>query len=418
MRSWGIRVGALVLLALVVLALVVGGAVWTVENRPALVAQGIERALQWPEGSVKLGGIDLRWGGRFVVDELELQPPEPSAPKVTIRHAEGWLPDPRPLWNNVDVDLGDVIIDGLAIERHDQQPSKELFLPPPRLPLSLVADTVVVTDASFSAPADGILSAVAVSGIDLDATDVRWTPAVRQIEATGRARIAKLQLGAIPLHSLYVPSLVVDRTSVELPAAHVEYGTSTVAVSGHIHGLDTRPAVLLDVLVEKERVETAVSTALGGRSPLRGFLQARVRLRSGGDLPRGAARFEGFLRLRSAEVFVGNDLKMLPKVLIDLAPWFRRQESGWLQAGDLIGEGAFGRGWVRVQMERPSRKHRVLQAWGQIDGSAMDLVVRAVPKRNADKPGIGVSVSGSVKAPRLKLADRDVLRLAPPLISQ
>jgi len=410
-------VGALLLLGGLAFVAAVAGVVWVVENRPSWVARGVERAVGWPEHALEIGAIDLRWGGRFLVHDLRVQPPGPNAPQVTLRRAEADLPDPVALWERVDVSLGDVLLDELAIVRPNQAPARGLELPPGPWPVSLVGDRVTVTDASFEAPKDGILSAVSVTGIDLDAVDVRWTPAVRQIEALGAARIDQLQLGAIPLHTLRVPSLVVDKTVVALPSAHVEYGTSTVAVSGDITDLDTRAAVLLDVLVEKERVETAVSTALGGRSPLRGFLQARVRLRSGGDLPRGGARFEGFLRLRSAEVFVGNDLKMLPKVLIDIAPWFRRQESGWLEAGNLIGEGAFGRGWVRLQMERPSRKHRVLQAWGQIDGSAMDLVVRAVPKKGADRPGIGVSVKGSVHAPRLKLAERDVLRQAPPLLS-
>jgi len=42
-----------------------------------------------------------------------------------------------------------------------------------------------------------------------------------------------------------------------------------------------------------------------------------------------------------------------------------------------------------------------------------------VPKRRGDeRPGVGVSVTGSVKAPKLRLAKKDELREAPPLITQ
>ena len=75
-------------------------------------------------------------------------------------------------------------------------------------------------------------------------------------------------------------------------------------------------------------------------------------------------------------------------------------------------------GWVEVAIERPSRTHRVLQAWGRIDGQTMDMVVRAVPRRNEDRPGVGVTVEGTVKSPRMKLAKRDLLRTAPDLITQ
>jgi hypothetical protein len=416
-RRAGLR--ALVALGVFLVLLVVGlaGGVVYLEGRPQLVASGIERALRWPEGSVQLEQLDLRWPPRVAVWGLSLQPPEPHAPAIHIVAAEADLPALAVLWQRQEVHLGDVVVEGLSIRKPDQHPPRELELPL-RAPVVLRADHVLLLDASFHAPADGIMSEVEATGIQVEAVDVRWVPGMRQLSAVGRAFIERLQLGAIDLHTVRAEELSLDRTRLDLPRALVGYGESTVSVAGHITAMDTKPAVELEVLIEEERVENAVATALGHSSPLRGFLQARVVLRSGGDLPRGGARFEGILRLRRAEVFLGQDLKMLPRVLIDIAPWFRRQDSGWLEAGTLVGQGRFGRGWVELSMERPSRTHRVLQAWGRLDAEHIDLTVRAVPKRGDDRPGVGVKVSGTVKAPKLRLAKRDELRLAPSLITQ
>lgn len=413
---WALGLGACGLVVLVCLV----AALAYLQSRPDLIARGLERALHWPEGSVSLGEVEVsaQWPVRWSVADLRLQPPAEHAPEIVIRHATASLPPLRPVVQQQQLRLGDVSIDGLQIIKPDQHPARDLELPL-RAPIVLMADTVVLTDARFYAPADGIMSEVEAVGVEVEAADVRWVPGMRQLDAVGRAFVPRLQLGAIPLHTVYVPEMALLGNQLLLPRGEVGYGESTVSVSGRITAMDTRPAVELEVLLEQERVENAVETALGGSSPLRGFLQARVMLRSGGRLPRGGARFEGVLRLRRAEVYLGNDLKMLPKVLIDIAPWFRRQESGWLEAGTLVGQGRFGRGWVEVSMERPSRTHRVLQAWGRLDGQQMDVVVRAVPKRRGDeRPGVGVSVTGSVKAPKLRLAKKDELREAPPLITQ
>lgn len=409
---WGLAAGV----GIVVVAGTLMGAWRWVESHPAWVAERTAQALGWPEGSVALEGLTLRWR-RLTLEGLTLQPPQAHAPAIRIGHAEVDLPPLRPLWERQEVRLGEVVVEALEILKPDQAPPRDLELPL-KAPVTLQADTVRLTDGRFHAPADGVMSEVEATGVEVEAVDFVWTPAMRRMSGVGQARIERLQLGAIPLHSVRVPELVLERTTLRLPSASVGYGESTVSVSGGIVAMDTAPAVALEVLLEQERLENAVSTALGGASPLRGFLQARVMLRSGGDLPRGGARFEGVIRLRRAEVYLGHDLKMLPKFLIDIAPWFRRGDDGWMEAGSLIGVGRFGRGWVEVAIERPSRTHRVLQAWGRLDGQVMDLVVRAVPRRDDEKPGVGVTVQGTVKAPRMKLAKRDVLLTAPDLITR
>ncbi|MCB9697098.1 MAG: hypothetical protein H6738_09995 [Alphaproteobacteria bacterium] len=389
----------------------VAGACAYALSRPDWVARGAEWAAGWPEGSIRIGAI--QWDRRLGVTDLELHPPKPRAPDVSIGHIEADWPDPWKLGDRV-IDLGDVVVERVRVAARTQGPGD----PPPGGGIELRASRVVVRDAAYTAPAQEPFQAVEVSGIEAAFRDVSWRPRARRIEGAGTASIALMDLGAIELEAMDAPSVTLADGDLRIGPTTFRYGRTEALAEGEIRGIDHQAAVELKVRLSGSRVETAVEDATGRASPLMGWLTSQVTVIAGGDLPPGGSRITGWVQLTDTHVFVGDSLKLIPKVLLDIAPWFEREDGGWLSVGNLRGEATFGRGWVELErLERASDKNRVLQAWGEVKGGAVDVTVRAVPKRDQDKAGVGVRLQGPIGKAKLQLAKRDHLLTAPSAIA-
>lgn len=403
-----------VLLASTALLVGVAALLYELDRRPEWIARGIEWAIEWPEGSIALGDLSIDAGLRVHLRDVRIEPPKVTAPVVALESASCDLPSPWLLYEAWELGLGRVVVEGLTIEARAQRPAVYRE-PPEKPPLVLSADSIQLRRGSFTAPEDPPMKPVALLPIDAQFQAVRWTPRTRRIEGVGTATVGHMVLGALELHHVELPILELTGTSLLFEGSQFGYGRTVAHAAGRIDRLDQKPAVDMRVQIKGDRVETAIQTATGSPSPVLGTLSASVHLKAGGDLPRGAAHFEGWMHLTDTFLFVGPDLGALPKVLLDIAPWFQREDGGWVHIGDLRGEGRFGRGWVELQrLERPSDRHRALQAWGTLRGRDMELFVRAVPKKNPDnRPGLGLWVGGPLNGLKIRLARRDELRAAP-----
>lgn len=400
-------------LALLTLA-TVGGA-WYALNNPWVLCRGAEWALEWPAGSIDVDTIGIDGALGFEVRGLRVIPPNENTPMVAIGFASGTLPSPIEMVRYQLIDLGQLRADDVVIEQRKRRLPSERP-PPPAKAMTLVASSVTIEDGWYVAYPDPPFNAVAVRQVDGELLGVRWTPALRSIEGVGLARAEEMKLGNIEISDLVVPRLVFADGDMQLTSASFNYGRTPGVADGVIRHLDGRPAVEIDVRLEGSRIETAVEDAVSRASPVMGWLEAELTIFAGGELARGDSRFDGWVRMTDAYVFVGNDLKLIPKLLLDVAPWFQREGGGWLAVGDLYGEARFGRGWVELErMERMSKRHRILQAWGELRDGRVDLTVRAVPKKT-DKGGVGVRVRGPLQDANIRLAKKGDLLDAPEVI--
>jgi len=406
-RALGVGLGG----GLALVGGVVGGTYWLLEH-PEHIGPIVCKVAGWPEGSVVLG--DLEYGERVRLIDVELHPPKPRAPDVFIASGEVDWPDPYKLWEK-EVDLGVVQAQGVRVAARVQGGRGE----PKTGGWVLSATDLTIDDARYTAPANDKLPAILVDGIDLQVRDVWWQPKSRQIKGEGWARIAEMDLGAIDVTDLRTDSLLLTGTALELDGVLFKYGRTEAYATGRIDDLDRRAAVKLDVRLVASRVEDAIEDATGRQSPLMGWLNSDVTVEAGGDLPPGGARITGWLQLTEAHVFAGSSLRWLPKAFLDIAPWFKRGQQGWVRVGNLQGEATFGRGWVDLAyLERTSTKHRILQAWGGLEDGQVDVTVRAVPRRNPDRPGIGVRVTGPLGETKLQLAPKEHLLSGPPITTR
>ncbi len=389
-----------------------GGAVVYALNNPSVICRGIEWGLEWPEGSIEVEDLVLTRDGLFTIDGLAIDPPLQRVPLVNVERVTGALPDPRRILSTGEIDLGDVVIAGAMIRQRVQRPP-DSRPPPPKKPLTLVASSVIIDGGRFSAAPDPPFKAVDVRRVDGRLTGFRWTPALRRFDGVGKATVAQMEIGNIDLTDLEIPYLLLANGDLQLGMSSFYYGRTQGFADGAIRGLDGRPAVEIQVRLKGSRIETAVEDAMERASPVMGWLTAELTIHAGGELERGDSRFDGWVNLSDSYVFVGNDLKLIPKLLLDVAPWFKRDGGGWLRIGDLHGEATFGRGWVELgRMERVSNKHRVLQAWGSLRDGNVDMTVRAVPRNASKKPekrGMGVRVRGPIASARIKLAKKEDL---------
>jgi hypothetical protein len=384
----------------------VGGTAWLLEH-PEHIGPLASKLAGWPEGSIVIA--DLQVGDRVELVGFELHPPKPRAPDVYVAHGDVDWPDPWKLWEK-EVDLGRVEAHGVRVSARTQGGRGE-----PKVGGWVLSATQLTIDgARYTAPATDKLPAVTIEGIDLAVQEVWWQPKSRQIRGHGWAEIDGMDLGAIDVTEVRAEELALTGTALELGPTLFKYGRTEAYAEGTITDLDRRAAVELNVRLVASRVEDAVEDATGRTSPLMGWLNSDVTVMAGGELPQGGARITGWVQLTEAHVFAGSSLRWIPKAFLDIAPWFTRGHKGGVRVGNLRGEATFGRGWVDLAyLERSDEKHRALQAWGGLQDGEVDVTVRAVPKRDPKKPGIGVRVTGPLGNTRMQLASRDHLLTAP-----
>lgn len=383
------------------------------EAHPEWLARAIAKSANIPEKDVSLEGwqVDLL-GGSFTLRGLEIAPPGPNGLVVQIDRVEGGLPPLLTFWNVRHIDLGLLTVDGLLISQSAQQPAPP-YEEPVGPTLTLVARAVHLTNGAFRAPADNGKPAVDVQGVRGAVHHVAWTPARRWVEGSASASAARLQIGAIELTDVWT-DLVLAGDMLRLGPTSLSFAEADAIATGTVSNLRGRAAVEIRVMAGDQSLAAIVQTATGANSPVRGQVSVDVTLRSGGELPEGEARFEGWVSARESSVWLGEEAALPLKLTVSLAPWFRRMDDGWISLGDLQGRAVFGRGWVTLmQAERPDDEHRVLQAWGKLRGSSLEMLARVVPRRDSSRPGVGISVKGEVDAPSVRLASADELASAP-----
>ncbi|TNE85590.1 MAG: hypothetical protein EP330_25040 [Deltaproteobacteria bacterium] len=408
------RLRMALLVAALVVALALTGVV-AVLSSPKTMCRLAERGLEWPEGSITAEDITLSWSGRFRIEGVRVEPPVLRMPVVYVAWAEADLPSPW-FFVSKQVHLGEVEASGVEVGLRIQRPPREERVLAKR-PYTLHASSLTVHDSRFHAAPDETFSEVILTGLNGQLDDVHWTPATKHVDGVGNARATRFVLGEIELDELVLPSLVLADEALALENATFQYGRTEGRADGGITDIPGDPAVELQVVVKRGRAEEAITDAIGRVSPVTGWLDAELTVRAGGELPRGESRLEGWVSLSDGYVFMGSDMKLIPKVLLDVAPWFQREDGGWLHVGDLWGEARFGRGWVEIErLERMSDRNRPLQAWGHLRDGRVDVTVRAVPRRRPEKPGVGVRLRGPLRSAKLKFARKSELMDAPEVL--
>ncbi|MCO4748390.1 MAG: hypothetical protein KC912_26590 [Proteobacteria bacterium] len=406
----------MLLLFVVSLAVLVGGGAIYALTQPAILCRVAERALDWPEDSIQVETLDFSWPRRVRLANVRVDPPEERMPAVNIEWVEADLPSPLRAWWSKEVHLGVVEASGVDVGLRVQRPPQVAHVPEGQ-PLTLTASSLTLEDSRFTAAPDPPFNEVLLVGLDGELDDVRWTPSLKRIEGVGRARSDIFNLGTIGLTNLDLPVLILADEDLVLEEATFDYGRTEGTANGVIRNLPGQPEVEITVAISSSRVEEAVEDAIGRVSPVTGWLRAELTVRAGGELERGDSRLDGWVSLTEGFVFMGTDVKLIPRLLLDVAPWFQRDNGGWISVGDLRGEARFGRGWVELdRLERVSKKHRVLQAWGDLRDGQVDLTVRVVPKRKPDNAGIGVRVRGPLRSTKVKLAKKSELMEAPEIM--
>ncbi len=409
-----IAAGAALGVSIVAVAgLAAGG--WYFVHSPELICRTAEWGLDWPDKSIQIEELEINWDRSFVLGGVEVHPPAARAPDIRIARVAATLPSPLSAWYR-EINFGDLAADGVQISARMQRPP-DSRPEPPEFPMRIVASSLKLTNGQFSAPEDPPFKPILVEGVDAHLNGVRWTPVARQIEGYGTANIAHMQLGSIDLTQVDLPTVVLTGSDLTLGNSTFRYGRTEGSAEGTISHIDGRPAIEITVGLTGNRIETAVEDAMGRQSPVMGWLSLEMTIFAGGELERGDSRIKGWLELSDAYVFVGNSLKIIPKVLLDVAPWFQREDGGWLAVGNLRGEAIFGRGWVELErMERSSNKNRILQAWGALRDGQVDITVRVIPKKKPENPGLGVRVRGPLQSAKIKLAKKQDLIVAPEVI--
>lgn len=405
---------AVILTALTALAVLFAG-VYALTD-PKVMCRTAEYALDWPEGSIEVEEVDFSWPRRVRVVNMKVNPPENRMPAVNIEWAEADIPSPMAMLWSKQVHLGMVEAKGVDVGLRVQRPPAVKPKADGK-PLTLIASQVIIHDSRFAAAPDPPFSEVLLTGLNGELTEVRWTPARKHIEGVGNAWSEAFSLGTIALTELDLPVLILADEALTLENATFQYGRTEGHADGVVSDLPGQPAVDIKVTIKGSRVEDAVADAIGRVSPVTGWLQAELTVTAGGELERGDSRLDGWVSLTDGFVFMGSDVKLIPRLLLDVAPWFQRENGGWLSVGDLLGEARFGRGWVELdRLERVSNRHRLLQAWGELKEGHVDLTVRVVPKKKPEKAGLGVRVRGPLRSTKVKLAKKQELMDAPEIM--
>ncbi len=344
---------------------------------------------------------------RFLVSGFTFEPPNPKAPTFSLDRATLGLevfrrPDGR--W---EIDIGDGVVTGLAIEARQQRP------PPPwevqRLAVARVsAKRVRIRDARFTAPRDEPLGAVEAIGLVGVLNDVVFDPGTREVSAEGYVTGERFTTGAITLHRVNMEVFRLVKSSLHLEGSFV-FADAPATVVGDISTFHIKSAVDLSVAIDRLSLDAAVQAATGRSSPIEGRLGLRLRVTAGGDLPRGGSVVEGTGTLREGKIQLGPRTRYLVLDILTLAPWVEVGEDRKVRLADMRGRLRFERGLASlIELTYPAGQ-RTLQLDGSVSGGVFHSLVRLLPLKNRDtRPGLGVVLEGGKdEGMNVRLATKD-----------
>lgn len=406
------RVVPIVLLAILGTVPVV---ILQVLNRPAEIQSWVDRFSGAADFRLRIEDVEFLpmgrwtdpWSWQLAVTGLAFAPVDPKKPSWRVSRGEMALPRPRRVqggrwW----LHWPSLLVDGLAIEAHQQRP------PPPwepkRPPVAgLSADTVRVRRARYSAPEDPPLGAADMQGIEGDLTDLLFDPGRREVSAKGSLHARSFLTGAIQLSDIDAPYFELDHSTLKFDGTFLFAGTEGT-VAGTIHTFHVKPRVAIRATLSDADVTDVVQTATGRSSPVGGRLDLDLSVEAGGDRPRGCARMTGEVEWRQGRIKLDPRTRYLILDLIRVAPWVKLNAYHEIELSDAKGLVTLTRGTFTLRGLQYPFGRRPVHLDGTINTDALWLLVRLIPRVAEDeRVGLAVAVEGDRKRQKVRLANRD-----------
>lgn len=378
---------------LALIALALGGLAWLLTT-PAGLAFLLERATQGAPFDVSLERIELAPSEtaveterhRIVLHGLSIAPHDPDRATIAVARVELDAPGLRDIVQIGEVDIGHVVLDGLVIHTARQRPPPE-WEPRRTFIRAVRARVLEAHDVSYRAEPDPPLGTAAMSGIEAQLERVVWAPGEREISGHGSLRADSFQTGSLVLEELVVDTLRVRRSDLVFEDGRFTYGGGTGTLRGEVLHFNKKAKSRFEVTLTGARAEQMVSAATGRPSPLFARVDGSLTVHGGGDLPRGGGWMRAQVHLRGGIFPLEDDGKTLIRDLLRLAPFMEVDHDNRVILGDIVGELRFSRGGVLLHLLEYQAPRRTLWMWGDITAARSQIVLRAVPPKDADKRG-------------------------------
>ena len=418
-RRWRRRVRA-GMAVVVVLGLAAGGlsvsGAWlartilgTPDTRDAL----LERVFDGRGVRVEYRSIDVVENDRWEV-LLDGVTVETATAQVAIGHVACGIPG---LWSMLlgRVELGVVRVDGLQVTVPERPLPRERSAG--GLPLRVVVDALLVRDGRLHMPAIGDLPELRVEGLRAELSDVVIVAGAGVVSGHGSLALRTWESGRVRVSSARFEAVRLSRHTHVFGAGQLQVAGGGAAGTVEIGALQSiRPTVHAELQLRDGDLATLVQTITGRTSPMTGRLSGAFSVDAGGALGPGQSRTHAEVELADGALLLGDTASPVLRAALKLAPFIELQH-GQVRFGPIRAALVLTPGVVEVERFVHEGKHRPLTARGRIVGRTLDLVLRLVPKRGADRrSGLGLVISGEAgalqvrRASAAELADLDGVR--------
>ena len=366
--------------------------VWT---DPARRSALLSRVLDGTGVAVELGDVEVVESDRWVllVERLHVQT---AAVDVRASHAETGIPAVLPMLLFGRFDLGDVRVDGLSVT----VPRRPLpAATGGGWPLRVVIDHLLVRDGTLALPASGGLPEARATGVRADLRKVRVVGGTGLVGGRGQVEVRSWRTGAIEVDQVVMSDVRLSRGRYRLGGGRLQIAGGGAEGSVVIDGVDgKRPAVHAELRLRDGDLATLVQAATGQRSPVSGRLSGTFTVDTGGDRGPGEGRTLAEVRLEDGALLLGPAVPSALRAALKIAPFLElRHGKVWL--GPTEASLRFSGGRVDIDRLVHEGKGRPLAARGSVVGRELDLVVRLVPRKKADRrKGTGLVVGGTAGA--------------------
>lgn len=348
----------------------------------------------------------------IVVKNLDIQQTDKPGDnvRVQVRYAVLPLPNVFGAWYQRRLVFEEALVIGLDILKNDNgQPKTPTWEPKKTALGSIAIKKLYLWDGSFRLDAPGGDGPDTTSTLIYgDLNDMRYEPGPRLLSGDGTLFAKRFTSGAIEVGHIVADAVAKDGNLV--------FDATSLAADGEIdlHGtlahLERRPAVALDVTGRNLSIAQLVEGASGTASPVYGRVSGTIEVRSGGEIPRGAAWMEAQLTLTNGHVPLTSHVGGFVRDLLRLAPWTEINDQEQMVLGQTRVSLRLERGAAIIhELRSLAANDKWIEIHGVVD-QQIDLVVRFVPDRNPEsRAGFGFTIAGAPGDLKIGLAGRHEL---------
>ncbi len=369
--------------------------------------QVLDRLLDGTGVSVELGSVEVVQADHW---ELLLDGVHVTTPTADVRvaHAQSGVPG---FWSVVMLgrfDLGEVRIDGLSVT----VPKRPLPVSTSgrSIPLRVVMDHLTVRDGALHMPESEGLPEVRADGVEARLRSFAVVGGKGIVRGTGRMEMRRWRTGRITVDDVVVEDVRLSRNTHHLGGGRLTFaggGAEGTVVIDNVRG--KRPAVTADIRIRDGDFGKLVAVATGKTSPMSGRLSGSFHVEAGGKREPGAGLTVAELQLDDGALLLGDTTSAVLKAALKVAPFLKVRRNQVLLGPTEVSLRMSG---GRVDIDRLVHRGggRPLAARGAVVGKNLDLVVRLLPKKKADKrKGMGLVVQGSAGAMTVRRAAAEEL---------